>query len=365
MTRRPFALQILLTLACAVLFSSCAKTPESSTNVAATPTPELKMEGQSPNWKVVVVSVDQVPKQDPMFDPTGVPDQGGPDTKYDTLQLTVDLSYSGAAQDVQSPTAALIDSTGRRVEAVKTALETLGMIHTISFGPGYSSLRTLFTGEAAPTPNEAEKEQEEKRVKELLQWLDPESTATYNKKPRALKAGEQFKVIYFFQDPKDYSNLKLAFNDVPPIALRPPKVEASPTPSSPAAQTATPVEEFRIDAQNNNWKLMVTSIKKVPNDTTREHDPRDSLEVGLDVEYAGPVRGLKPPTATLIDGKGMKYAGDINRTSVMEWVFPGSPDIALKPGTRITVTFSFKDPVDYTDIKLVFNDVPAFPLRAP
>ncbi|HKO59597.1 MAG TPA: hypothetical protein VJV03_00425, partial [Pyrinomonadaceae bacterium] len=89
MTRKS---QVLLALTCAVLFSSCSKTAESPANVASTPTPEAKMEGQSANWKLTVVSVDHVPQQDSFM--PGSPE--GPENRYDTLQLTVEATYTGS-----------------------------------------------------------------------------------------------------------------------------------------------------------------------------------------------------------------------------------------------------------------------------
>jgi hypothetical protein len=174
------------------------------------------MEGQSANWKLTVVSVDHVPKQDPLM--PGGPEIEGPENRYDTLQLTVEATYTGSAADVQSPSAHLIDNTGRNLQAEKASLLRPGAIYSISSGPGVTSLQTIFTGEqGAPSVDELQNEQTTKEVKELLQWLDPQSLKT----PRALKGGEKFQVLYYFQDPKDYTNLKFAFNDVPPIAATP------------------------------------------------------------------------------------------------------------------------------------------------
>jgi hypothetical protein len=67
---------------------------------------------------------------------------------------------------------------------------------------------------------EYKKRQDE--IGEILQWIDPDSKG-YKKKPRSLRSGEKLDLSYSFKDPKEYSNLKLIFNDVPPIPLKAPQ----------------------------------------------------------------------------------------------------------------------------------------------
>ena len=356
------ALSCLVILS-AIALSSCSK---QTTPVANQPsaTPEPKMEGQSANWKLTVLSVDKVPRQArDMFSTTS---DEGPEHRFDTLQLTVDLTYTGAAGNVQSPAAALMDSKDQRIAALKAAIDTPGAIYMMIYGPGYSALRTIITDMNRPTPEAAEKEKTDKAMKELLAWVDPQVEANKTR-TRALSAGEKLTLIYYFQDPNEYTNLRLAFADVPPITLHVKRDEKQATSSPSPAQASSPTPlNANAQGESKNWKVIVTSVKKFPNDKTDASQPRDSVEVRLELVYAGPPRAVGPPTADLIDGKGGKYAGDIRSTTVMRWVFPdGPPQVGLKPGDNLSVTFSFKDPKDDGNLKLNFMDVPTISLPAP
>lgn len=346
-----------------VALSSCSQRQPTVQN-QPTPTPSpaaAKMEASSGNWKVTVTSVDKIPKQP--VDVFESQDQG-PENKFDTLQLTVDVEYTGPAGNIQSPATSLVDGNGKKVEALKAAVETPGAIYMASSGPGYTSTKTLFTGDGGSTPDAAA----EKAAKEVLYWIDPGNSA-YKKKARALKGEEKFSAIYYFQDPKEYANLKFMFEDVPAIPLNAPREEKQTQPETPPAQTPTPppnAADVKGEGQGKNWKVTVTSIKKIPNDTTNPSEPRDSLEVAVDLEYTGPARMVKAPTASLVDGKGTKYQGYIISTTVTHWVFPeGPPEVLLKAGAKVSVTFSFQDPKEYSNLKLVFNDVPPILLKAP
>ena len=351
----------LLVVLSALALSACSK-PSAPVATQPMATPEPKMEGQSANWKVKVQSVDRVPRQEPdMF--SGSASQG-PENRFDTLQLTVELTYSGSAGNVQSPAAALIDRKEQRIAALKAAVETPGAIYMMTYGPGYSALTTSFTDLNRPTPEASEKEKTDKAMKALLAWIDPQVEANKTRS-RALSAGEKLTLIYYFQDPNEYTNLRLAFADVPPIVLRVKRGEPTPTPATAAASSPTPLD-VKAQGESQNWKVLVTKVQKYPNDTSDPSHPRDSLEVRLELVYKGPPRAVRPPTATLISGDGTKNPGDINSTTVMRWVFPdGPPEVGLRPGDNVSVTFSFKDPKDDANLKLAFMDVAPISLPAP
>lgn len=351
----------LLVVLSALALSACSKPPAPVANLPAA-TPEPKMEAQSANWKVTVQSVDKVARQPrEMF--SGAGDEG-PEQRFDTLQLTVDLTYSGAAGNVQSPSAVLIDTKEQKIAALKAAVMTPGAIYTMSYGPGYSALSTSFTDLNQPTPAPAEKEKTDKAMKELLAWVDPQVEANKTK-TRPLAPGDKLTLIYYFQDPNEYTNLRLAFADVPPISLRVKRDEPAPSPATASASSPTPLD-VKAQGESQNWKVMVTKVQKYPNDTTDASQPRDSVEVHLELVYKGPPRAVRPPTANLVSGQGAKNPGHINRTTVMRWVFPdGPPEVGLRPGDDLSVTFSFKDPKDDANLKLEFMDVPPITLPSP
>ena len=351
----------LLLFLSALALAACSKQPAPVADQPAA-TPEPPMEAQSANWKLTVTSLDKVPRQErDMF--SGSSDEG-PEHRFDTLQLTVDLTYLGGAGDVPSPAAVLIDAKEQRISALKAAVVTPGAIYTMIYGPGYSALRTSFTDLNRPTPEAAEKEKTDKAMKELLAWVDPQVEANKTR-TRALTAGEKLTLIYYFQDPNEYTNLRLAFADVPPISLRVKRNEPTPSPATASASSPTPLD-VKAQGESQNWKVIVTNVQKNPNDTTDPSQPRDSVEVRLELVYKGAPRAVGPPTANLVSGQGAKNPGDIRSTTVMRWVFPdGPPEVGLRPGDDVSVTFSFKDPKDDANLKLEFMDVPPISLPSP
>lgn len=188
-----------LNLSAATILLSCISTILLLTSCSKQPSQSAKMEGQSVNWRVTVNAIKKVPKQasGPMINPATRSE--GPENRYDTLQVTVNVEYIGAAGNVQSPSVSLINGKGQSTEAAKAVLTD---------GPGYKF----------PRSGEPGYDEQIKAVTETLYWIDPESR-DYQKKPRALKGGEKFLAIYTFADPKEYTNLNFAFNDVPPILL--------------------------------------------------------------------------------------------------------------------------------------------------
>jgi hypothetical protein len=113
----------------------------------------------------------------------------------------MNFEYTGAPGDIESPTVSLVDGTGHKFECLKYGL---------SAAPGETNVPHL------TDPDFREKQ---KDVNERLNWVDP-IPRSFQKKPRSLKSGERFYVVYSFEDPKDDENLKLRFNDADPLPLK-------------------------------------------------------------------------------------------------------------------------------------------------
>lgn len=187
---------LLLCLCATFSLTSCSKQSEPVVNQQApTSTPEPKMEGQSANWKVTVRSIRKVPKREHFAGEIARPTQ-----KHDTVGVEVDIEYKGTEGDVQSPAIALIDGQGQKLEGLEASLVL----------------------NRNPSAEEALSPEYQKGMGELIGWISPHHS-DYRKKPRALKTGEKFSAHYYFKDPKEYENLKFAFEDVTLIALPPPK----------------------------------------------------------------------------------------------------------------------------------------------
>ena len=211
----------MLLLFCVGAIFSLSSCSEQSGTVETRPSPtpaEAKMEGQSGNWKVKVGSISKVPKEplqyDPMVDP--VRPNEGPVNKYDTLRVGVVIEYTGPAGDIQSPAASLINDKGEKFEGLKVA-----------FHPAPDdviSMKNVPPEKVSEVIESPEYKNRQSEIGEILNWIDPD-TRDYKKKPRALKSGEKLDLSYSFKDPKEYSNLKLVFNDVPPIPLKAPSEE--------------------------------------------------------------------------------------------------------------------------------------------
>jgi hypothetical protein len=212
MNRRALLLSCLSAI---FALSSCSKQPQTTVTQMSTPTPQV-MEAQSANWKVTVASIRKVPKQpleyNPIVDP--VRPGAGPENKYDTLEVNVIIEYLGPASDVKSPAASLINDKGQKFEGLKAA-----------FHPSPDdilALKNVPSDKISEVSQSAEYKKRAKEIDEILDWIDPDSKG-YKKKPRALKTGEKLDLGYSFKDPKEYSNLRLSFEDVPPVTLKAPK----------------------------------------------------------------------------------------------------------------------------------------------
>jgi hypothetical protein len=183
-------LTFLFSLGAMFSLSSCSKKPGNT--MAAS----VKMEGQSANWKVVVAALKKTATQPPAFGPTQ------PGKKYDVLEVTLDIEYRGPNAEVSSPAPTLFDDKGTTFKCVLVSIEL---------------------------PKGSEKDFDSPEVKELnavMAWLSPVSNDV--PKRRLVKTGEKFSATISFEDPKQYTNLKLTFADVPPIPLKVPADEKGP-----------------------------------------------------------------------------------------------------------------------------------------
>lgn len=160
--------------------SSCSR--KAGTDGSQPPPAEVKFEEQSGNWKLKLKYIKKVPKP-----PEDMLTKKNPVRQHDSLKVSIDIEYTGQAGDIQSPTVGLVDNQGRRAEALSAEIGPM---------PGKPSLV-------------------------VLAWINP-ADVDYKKKPLSLKSGEKLFVSYYFQDPKEYANLKLVFNDVPPLPLNVP-----------------------------------------------------------------------------------------------------------------------------------------------
>ncbi len=205
------SLLFLFCISAMFLLSSCSK-QSGKVEIQSTPTPaKAKMEGQSANWKVTVKSIEKVPKP-----PEDALTKLNPYMQHDTLQINLDVEYTGPAGDVQSPEVSLIDGKGQKIESLKAAF--------LPMPDDIVSMRNVPLDKVDEIMDSPEYKKRTSEIGELMGWIDP-SLPDYKKKPRTLKSGEKFSLSYSFQDPKEYANLKLVFNDVPPILLKAPQDE--------------------------------------------------------------------------------------------------------------------------------------------
>jgi hypothetical protein len=173
--------------------------PGPSTTVEIRPAPppasareepqDAKTEAQSGSWKVTVGAIKKVPKQ-----PLEPEMEELPENKFDTLDVRLEVSYTGAGGNVQAPAVSIVDAKGHKFESVSASLVI---------------------------PEGVSVDESDPELHKILSWISHVEPAD-KKNTHALKGGERFTLIYSFQDPKDYENLKLVFNDVPPITLKVP-----------------------------------------------------------------------------------------------------------------------------------------------
>lgn len=197
-----------------LLLTACSKQPGGTVSEPVSTTAP-KMEGQSANWKITVGSIRKVSKQpleyDPLVDP--VRPIEGPANKYDTLEVGILVEYIGPAAEIPSPAAKLTDDKGQTFEGVK-----------VVFHPAPDdifSMKNVPSDKISEVMESAEYKKRQAEIQEILGWIDPDSKE-YKKRLRATKTGEKLDVSYSFKDPREYTNLKLSFEDVPPITLKPP-----------------------------------------------------------------------------------------------------------------------------------------------
>ena len=155
----------------------------------------VKMEGQSGNWKVVVAAIKKTTTQPPALDPTQIPGK-----EYDVLEVTLDIEYRGPSAEVPSPLPTLVDDKGKTFKRVLVSIRL----------PNGSEIKGMDSPKA-------------KELYAVMAWLSPISNDV--PKPRMVKTGEKFSATISFEDPTQYTNLKLTFGDVPPIPLKVPQDE--------------------------------------------------------------------------------------------------------------------------------------------
>lgn len=185
-----FAIQhafVLLLFCLGAMFSlsSCSK---QSTN-ANQESQGAKVEGRSGNWKVTVLSLRKVPKH-PDPDRRNYPSAG---SQYDLLEVACDAEFLGQGGKIPTPQAVLIDNRGQESKSVNLSRELPDRISRMEEGRA--------------------KEDEISRF--MICLTDP----------CPLTTGEKLSLTYSFIDPKEYTNLRLAFADVPPIPLEVPQDE--------------------------------------------------------------------------------------------------------------------------------------------
>lgn len=185
-------LTFLFSLGAMFSLSSCAKKPGNT--MAAS----VKMEGQSANWKVVVAALKKTATQPPALDPTQIPGK-----EYDVLEVTLDIEYRGPSAEVPSPLPTLVDDKGKTFKRVLVSIRL----------PNGSEIKGMDSPKA-------------KELYAVMAWLSPISNDV--PKRRLVKTGEKFSATISFEDPKQYTNLKLTFADVPPIPLKVPADDKGP-----------------------------------------------------------------------------------------------------------------------------------------
>lgn len=205
-SKRFSQLRAVCFFAALLFFSACAKPgPNGSNQTSAGASPEKALvTGASGIWKVTVekfVKVAKIPSN-PYLPPEVRSRAKIYGADLDQIQVYLVVEYLGAAGNVATPPAVILDSNGRRFEII--TVESV-------VDPDFKSSQ----------PTEAAF----KSVEEFLDWLHPVTAAPDRKvvvKSRTLSTGEKFTFSYYFEDPKS-GNLKLAFADVPPIVLPPAK----------------------------------------------------------------------------------------------------------------------------------------------
>jgi hypothetical protein len=161
-------------------FTACARQP-------------AKMEAQSSTWKVSVQSVVKLP-QKPDKDRRSYPSAN---SQFDLIEVAFTAELLGAGGKIAMPNAVLVDGKGQTYKTVQFSRE--------------------FPERISNMPEGHEKDEEMQR---FMICLSPELVG---KEPCPIATGEKLSLTSSFIDPKDYTNLKLSFGDVPPITLKAPQ----------------------------------------------------------------------------------------------------------------------------------------------
>jgi len=147
-----------------------------------------------------------------MFDPeSGKRIESGANM-HDTLIVALRVEYKGTDGNVDNPKSILFPRNGQKPPVmIGVQSEGFEFFHLRMGERQITGYRPLsFDPDAAPAKSQL------LAAENILNWIEPGNSKNAS---RAIRTGDQFYFTYYFEDPKDYRDLKFVFGDAPKISL--------------------------------------------------------------------------------------------------------------------------------------------------